>query len=234
MRTIRVELGPASHDAHVGANTLDELGKLASAAGLKPGSCAVITDATVEKLYAARVEDALRKSGFAPVVISVPPGEASKSLATLEQLYDRMTAAGLDRNSAVFALGGGVVGDLAGFAAATFLRGVPIVQVPTTVVAQVDSALGGKTGVDLPEGKNLVGSFYPAHGVVADPVFLSSLPPRAFRSGIYEIIKYGIIGDVKLFRFLETMLEKVLRRERPALAFAIERSIAQKARVVSE
>jgi len=140
MRTIRVELGPASHDAHVGANILDALGKLARGAGLKPGWCAVITDATVEKLYASRVEETLRKSGFAPVLISVPPGEQSKSLATLELLYDRMTATGLDRNSAIFALGGGVVGDLAGFAAATFLRGVPLVQVPTTVVAQVDSA----------------------------------------------------------------------------------------------
>src|SRR5258708_21273609 len=110
MRTIRVQLGDASHDAHVGTDILDDLGELARAAGLKPGTCAIVTDSTVEALYAARVEDALRKAGFAPVVISVPPGEASKSLATLELLYDRMTAAGLGRNSAVFAVGGGVVG----------------------------------------------------------------------------------------------------------------------------
>src|SRR5271156_5225827 len=142
MQTIRVELGPASHDAHVGAGMIDRVGELALDAGLKPGACAVVTDATVEKLYAARVEDALRKSGFAPVVISVPAGEASKSLAMLEMLYHRMTDAGLERTGTVFALGGGVVGDLAGLAAATYLRGVPIVQVPTTVVAQVDSALG--------------------------------------------------------------------------------------------
>ncbi len=132
------------------------------------------------------------------------------------------------------AVGGGVVGDVAGFVAASYARGIALIHVPTTVVAQVDSAIGGKTGVNLPEGKNLVGAFYPAKGVVADPLFLSSLPPRELRSGIYEIIKYGVIGDPKLFRFLEEKLEKILRRERPALAFVIQRSIAQKARVVSE
>src|ERR1700674_704115 len=120
MRTILIELGHASHDAHVGANILDTLGELARGAGLGPGSCAVVTDATVEKLYAARVEDSLRKTGFLPVVISVPPGEGSKSLPTPNLAYDRLTAIGLDRNSVVFPLGGGVVGDLAGFAAATF------------------------------------------------------------------------------------------------------------------
>jgi 3-dehydroquinate synthase len=123
---------------------------------------------------------------------------------------------------------------VAGFVAASYARGIALIHVPTTVVAQVDSAIGGKTGVNLPEGKNLVGAFYPPKGVVADPGLLSSLPPREFRSGIYEIIKYGVIGDAKLFQFLEAKLEKVLRRERPALAFVIERSIAQKARVVSE
>jgi 3-dehydroquinate synthase len=126
------------------------------------------------------------------------------------------------------------VGDVAGFIAASYARGIALVHVPTTVVAQVDSAVGGKTGVNLPEGKNLVGAFYPPQGVVADSSLLTSLPPREFRSGIFEIIKYGVIGDSKLFRFLESKLEKVLRRERPALAYVIERSVAQKARVVSE
>jgi 3-dehydroquinate synthase len=133
----------------------------------------------------------------------------------------------------IVAVGGGVVGDVAGFVAASYARGIALVHVPTTVVAQVDSAIGGKTGVNLPEGKNLVGAFYPPKAVVADPGFLSSLAPRDFRSGIYEIIKYGVIGDVKLFHFLEEKLEKVLRCDRTALAFVIERSIAQKARVVS-
>jgi 3-dehydroquinate synthase len=131
-------------------------------------------------------------------------------------------------------VGGGVIGDVAGFVAASYARGIALIHVPTTVVAQVDSALGGKTGVNLPEGKNLVGAFYPPKGVVVDPAFLTSLPARDFRSGIYEIIKYGVIGDARLFHFLEKNLEKVLRRERGALAFVVERSIAQKARVVSE
>src|SRR5579863_6575541 len=134
MHTVKVNLGPASYEAHVGASILDRIGRLASDAGLKPGRCAVVTDANVEKLYAAQVVAALEKSGFAPTMISVSPGEASKSLATLEALYDRMTSAGLDRASAVFALGGGVVGDLAGFAAATFLRGILLVQIPTTEI----------------------------------------------------------------------------------------------------
>jgi 3-dehydroquinate synthetase len=121
-----------------------------------------------------------------------------------------------------------------GFVAASYARGIALIHVPTTVVAQVDSAIGGKTGVNLPEGKNLVGAFYPPRGVVADSALLSSLPPREFRSGIYEIIKYGVIGDLKLFQFLEKNIEKVLRRDRKALAFVIERSIEQKARVVSK
>src|SRR5580658_7207296 len=234
MQTIRVELGPASHDAHVGAGIIDRVGEMARHAGLKSGSCALVTDATVEKLYAARVTDALRKSGFAPVVISVPPGEASKSLATLELLYDRMTEAALDRGSVIFALGGGVVGDLAGFAAATYLRGVALVQVPTTVVAQVDSAVGGKTGVNLPEGKNLVGAFYPPSLVIADPAFLHTLPHREFRSGLYEVVKYGVIADPKLFAFLEKHMDTVLRRDSKALDYIISRSIAIKAVVVGK
>ncbi len=222
MRTIRVELGPASHDAHVGANILDELGKLARAAEVKPGSCAVITDATVEKLYAARVEETLRKSGFEPVVISVPPGEQSKSLATLELLYDRMTAAGLDRNSAVFAVGGGVVGDLAGFAAATFLRGVPLVQVPTTVVAQVDSALGGKTAINHRHAKNLIGAFYQPRLIVADVTTLATLPDREFREGLAEVIKYGAIMDAPMIGDLERDLDEQV----------VARSLMHKATVV--
>src|ERR1700687_1839993 len=160
--------------------------------------------------------------------------ESVKNLRTMEVVSRALVKSGADRRSLLVAVGGGVVGDVAGFVAASYLRGIALVHVPTTVVAQVDSAIGGKTGVNLPEGKNLVGAFYPPKGVVADPGLLSSLPPRDFRSGIYEIIKYGVIGDAKLFQFLEGKLEKVLRRERAALAFVIERSIAQKARVVSE
>ncbi len=145
-----------------------------------------------------------------------------------------LVRAGADRRATFVAVGGVVVGDVAGFVDESYARGVGLIHVPTTVVAQVDSALGGKTGVNLPEGKNLVGAFYPPKGVVADPALLSSLPPRDFRSGVYEIIKYGVIGDVRLFKFLEENMEKVLRGQRTALAVVIERSVAQKARVVSQ
>jgi 3-dehydroquinate synthase len=233
MRTIRIELGHASHDAHVGANILDRLGELAQGAGLKPGSCAIVTDANVEKLYAARVEEALRKAGFEPAVISVPPGEASKSLPTLELLYDRMTAIGLDRNSAVFAAGGGVVGDLAGFAAATFLRGVPLVQVPTTVVAQVDSALGGKTAINHRHAKNLIGAFYQPRLIVADVATLATLPDREFREGLAEVIKYGAIMDAPMIADLERDLDSILARRSDLLEQVVARSLTHKAAVVS-
>jgi 3-dehydroquinate synthase len=232
MQTIRIELGPASHDAHVGAGLLDHLGQLAQASGLRPGSCAVVTDTTVEKLYAARVLDALRKSGFAPIVISVPAGESSKSLATLESLYNRMTAAALDRSSTVFALGGGVVGDLAGFAAATFLRGVPVVQVPTTVVAQVDSALGGKTGINHRHAKNLIGAFYQPRLIVADVTTLATLPDREFREGLAEVIKYGAIMDAPMIADLERDLDAILARQPNLLEQVVARSLAHKAAVV--
>jgi 3-dehydroquinate synthase len=145
-----------------------------------------------------------------------------------------LVRAGADRRALLVAVGGGVVGDVAGFVAASYSRGIGLVHIPTTLVAQVDSAIGGKTGVNLPEGKNLVGAFYPPKLVIGDPDLLRTLPPREFRSGIYEIIKYGVIGDAKLFRFLEANMEKLLRRDPGALDFVIERSVAQKARVVSQ
>jgi len=233
MHTVKVNLGPASYEAHVGASILDRIGRLASDAGLKPGRCAVVTDANVEKLYAAQVVAALEKSGFAPTMISVSPGEASKSLATLEALYDRMTSAGLDRASAVFALGGGVVGDLAGFAAATFLRGILLVQIPTTVVAQVDSALGGKTGINRPQAKNLVGAFYQPRLVVADVATLATLPAREFREGLAEVIKYGAIMDAPMIADLECDLDLILARKLDLLEAVVARSLAHKAAVVS-
>ncbi len=161
-------------------------------------------------------------------------GETAKNLSTVELACRELVRAGADRRALVVAVGGGVVGDVAGFVAASYARGISLIHIPTTVVAQVDSAIGGKTGVNLPEGKNLIGAFYPPKAVLADPELLRTLPPREFRSGIYEVIKYGVIGDPKLFGFLEQKIERVLRRDRAALEFVIERSIAQKARVVSE
>ena len=233
MQTVRVNLGTASYPAHIGANILEQLGQLALDASLKPGRCAIVTDSNVEKLYGAQVKDALEKSGFTPVVIAVPPGEASKSLATLELLYDRLTAAGLDRASTVFALGGGVVGDLAGFAASTYLRGVPIVQTPTTVVAQVDSALGGKTGINHRHAKNLIGAFYQPRLIVADVATLTTLPAREFREGLAEVIKYGAIMDAPMIADLERDLDAILARKLTLLEAVVARSLAHKAAVVS-
>jgi 3-dehydroquinate synthase len=160
--------------------------------------------------------------------------ESAKRLKTVEGIARDLVHVGADRSGVVVAIGGGVVGDVAGFAAATYLRGVRLVHIPTTVVAQVDSAIGGKTGVDLPEGKNLVGAFYPPKLVIADPVFLRTLPHREFRSGLFEVIKYGVIADAKLFDFLERRMDAILRRDPKALPWIIQRSIAMKARVVSE
>lgn len=161
-------------------------------------------------------------------------GESRKNLATVESIARGLIRSGADRRATIVAVGGGVVGDVAGFAAATYLRGVRLVQIPTTLVAQVDSAVGGKTGVNLPEGKNLVGAFYPPSMVIADPAFLHTLPHREFRSGLYEVVKYGVIADPKLFAFLEKHMDTVLRRDPQALDFIISRSIAIKADVVSK
>ena len=160
--------------------------------------------------------------------------EAAKRLSTIEDIARQLLRAGADRHAVVVAVGGGVVGDVAGFAAATYLRGVRLVHIPTTLVAQVDSAIGGKTGVNLAEGKNLVGAFYPPKLVIADPAMLATLPHREYRSGLYEVIKYGVIADKKLFTFLESKMAAILRRDPESMSFIISRSIAIKARVVSE
>jgi 3-dehydroquinate synthase len=159
--------------------------------------------------------------------------ESAKRLSTVEGIARQLVRAGADRRAVLVAVGGGVVGDVAGFVAATYLRGVRLVQIPTTLVAQVDSAIGGKTGVNLPEGKNLVGAFYPPKLVIADPGVLRTLPHREFRSGLYEVVKYGVIADENLFAFLERRMGAVLRRDPAALAYIISRSAAIKADVVT-
>jgi 3-dehydroquinate synthase len=166
-------------------------------------------------------------------IILFDDSESAKNLATVERISRGLIRAGADRNAILIAVGGGVVGDVAGFVAATYLRGVKLVHIPTTLVAQVDSAIGGKTGVNLPEGKNLVGAFYQPDFVIADPTMLHTLAERDYRSGIYEIIKYGVIADAKLFRDLETNLDKLLRRDAATLSNIIPRCIAQKARVTA-
>ena len=175
-----------------------------------------------------------KSRGQRKAIILFDDSEPAKRLATVEKIARALVSLGADRDATLVAVGGGVVGDVAGFVAASYLRGVRLIHVPTTLVAQVDSAIGGKTGVNLPEGKNLVGAFYPPELVIADPDVLSTLPHRQYRAGLYEIIKYGVIADPALFRYLERHMLALLRRDRAALEYVIPRCIRIKAMVVGK
>jgi 3-dehydroquinate synthase len=179
------------------------------------------------------VLNGLEAAGYCSRLIEIPPGEASKSLMMLERVYQRLAEAELDRESVIFAMGGGVVGDLAGFAAATYLRGLPLVQVPTSLVAQVDSALGGKTAVNLRDAKNLVGAFYQPRLVIADIDTLMTLPEREFREGLAEVIKYGAIMDAPFLGWLESEMPLILARAPDRLSAMVERSLRHKAAIVA-
>ncbi|MBV8773251.1 MAG: 3-dehydroquinate synthase [Deltaproteobacteria bacterium] len=228
-----VEVGDNSYPVQVGRGLLAEIGKFTRDCGLVASRCAVITDANVGPLYSKPVLTSLEAQGFQPELIEIAPGEPSKSLAVLEQVYQRLAKAELDRESAIFAVGGGVVGDLAGFAAATYLRGLSLVQVPTSMVAQVDSALGGKTAVNLACGKNLIGSFYQPRLIVADVETLTSLPDREFREGLAEVIKYGAIMEAGFLEWLEQEMPMILARDADRLRHMVERSLRHKAAIVS-
>ena len=233
MRIVQVSLGHRSYAIKVGSGLLPRLG--AECAQLKLGQrCAVVTDSNVGRHFARAALKSLSASGFEPVLITVPAGEKSKRLAVVEKCYDQLAAHRLERKSFIVALGGGVVGDLAGFVAATYLRGIPFVQVPTTLLAQVDSSVGGKTGVNLHAGKNLVGAFYQPRLVLCDLDTLKTLPKREFVSGLAEVIKYGIIYDAILFAQLERNLPKLLQRDAATLAAVIARCCEIKADVVGQ
>ena len=192
------------------------------------GKCAVITDTNVGKLHAEKVLASLRAEGFEPTLLTVPAGERSKSMAAVENLLDGMLAAGLDRGSFVVALGGGVIGDLAGFAAAIYQRGIPFVQIPTTIVAQVDSSIGGKTGVNAKAGKNLIGAFHQPRLVLADTDTLATLPDREYREGFAEVIKHAAIRDAEMLEAVDP------KAPRESLAPLVARNIAIKAAIVAE
>jgi 3-dehydroquinate synthase len=230
MKRISVRAANGKYAVLCGQGVLRELPRVVSRVR-QGGAVFVVSSPRVWRHCGAAVTKLL--AGERRATILIDDGERAKNLSTVERACRDLVRAGADRRALLVAVGGGVVGDVSGFVAATYARGVALIHVPTTVVAQVDSAIGGKTGVNLPEGKNLVGAFYPPKAVLADPELLKTLPPREFRSGIYEVVKYGVIGDAPLFEFLENNLEKVLRRNRSALGYVIERSIAQKARVVS-
>jgi 3-dehydroquinate synthase len=233
MRAVSVQLGNRSYAIKIAPGLLKQLG--GECARLKLGDrCAIITDANVGRKFAKPVYESLLKAGFEPVLITVPAGETAKSLKSTQSCYDQLALHKLERKSFIVALGGGVVGDLTGFVAATYLRGIDFVQVPTTLLAQVDSSVGGKTGVNLRAGKNLVGAFYQPRLVLCDLDTLQTLPEREFISGLAEIIKYGIISDAELFAKLECELPMILKRETKTLAEIIARCCEIKAKVVSQ
>ena len=202
MNTIRVNAGEQSYDVVVGAGLLDRVGELCRER-LKGSACAVVSDENVAALYGERVMESLGRADVRSALFTVPAGEQSKTMERAETLCGQMIDAGLDRSSFVVALGGGMVGDLAGFAAAIYHRGIPVVQVPTTLLAQVDSSIGGKTAVNTAAGKNLIGAWHQPALVVSDVETLGTLPPREFRQGFAEIVKHAVIRDAPMFAQLQ-------------------------------
>ena len=232
IKRIRVKSAAGSYAVLCGAGALKRLAREIARVG-EYSSVHVVTS---RKVWAGVGKSVLRGLGGAKAaqVHTFDDAESAKNLQSVESIARSLVKAGADRGAVVVAVGGGVVGDVAGFAAASYLRGVALVQVPTTLVAQTDSAIGGKTGVNLPEGKNLVGAFYPARLVVVDAEALGTLPEREFRGGLAEVIKYGVIADAKLFAFLEKNFEKLLTRDARALQHVITRSVEIKAEVVGK
>ncbi len=232
MAEVRVELGERSYTIYVEKGAVGRVARHVPG-GLKPSRVYVISDENVAPLYAGRVVASFEDAGYETVLEVIPAGEREKNLSRVERLYHRMIEAHLDRKSLVAALGGGVVGDIAGFAAATYMRGLAYVQIPTTIVAQVDSSIGGKTGVDLAEGKNLVGAFHQPAAVVIDPQTLSTLPVREVRAGLAEVIKHGVILDARYFARLEELGGALLSMDAQTAEEVVVRSVEIKADVVS-
>ncbi len=229
--TLEVALGDRSYPIHIGSGLLDEAQLIASR--LPQKKAAIVTNDVVGPLYLTRLRDALTACGVETISIVLPDGEAHKNWQTLNSIFDALLEHRCERQTTLIALGGGVVGDIAGFAAAVFQRGMPFIQVPTTLLAQVDSAVGGKTAINHPAGKNMIGAFYQPLAVVADMATLNTLPDRELAAGIAEVIKYGAIGDLAFFEWLEGNIERLVARDPAALAYAVEQSCRAKAAVVA-
>jgi 3-dehydroquinate synthase len=228
MRTLNVSLGQRSYPIHIGPGLLDsgllnDIGK----------RVAVVTNEVVAPLYLQRLESSLTKVGAGVTAIILPDGEAHKNWESLNRIFDHLLVERCDRTTPIIALGGGVIGDLAGYAAASYQRGVPFIQVPTTLLSQVDSSVGGKTGINHPRGKNMIGAFWQPKLVLADTDTLTTLPDRELSAGLAEVIKYGLIRDLPFLEWLEANMDKLMARDADTLSFAIERSCANKAEVVA-
>ncbi len=231
-RTVHVGLGARAYDIHIGPGLIDRApGLIDDICG--DARCAIVTDDNVVAAQLPRLENAFTGSDRLAGTIKLPAGEATKSFAGLERVCDELLALGIERGDVVIALGGGVVGDLAGFAASVLRRGVRVVQIPTSLLAQVDSSVGGKTGINTPRGKNLIGAFHQPVLVLADTDALATLPDRELRAGYAEVAKYGLLGDRTFFDWLEGNVDAVLRRDPDAVLHAVEASCLAKAAVVA-
>lgn len=231
LRTLTVGLGERSYPIHIGPGLIGQHALLAPY--LASGRTVVITSETVASLYAEAVERSLALAGAAHLRVVIADGESQKRWETMDAVFGELLRAQVDRRTVVVALGGGVVGDLAGFVAATYQRGIPFIQVPTTLLAQVDSSVGGKTGINHALGKNMVGAFHQPLAVIADTSTLDTLPDRELAAGLAEVIKYGAIRDAAFFAWLETNVDRLRGREPVALAHAIGRSCEIKAEIVA-
>ena len=232
-RRVQVGLGPRAYEVAIGPGLLDRAGEML-APHLPRGRTVVVTDRCVAEHHGERLAAALEAGGVSTDMVVLEPGEGTKSFAGLQELLERLLALRLDRGDRITAFGGGVIGDLAGFAAAIYKRGIGFIQVPTTLLAQVDSSVGGKTAIDTAAGKNLVGAFHQPVFVLADLDVLATLPDREMRAGYAEVLKYGLLGEEPFFAWLEDNGEAVLARETGPLAQAVARCVAMKAAIVEE
>ncbi|HEY9100513.1 3-dehydroquinate synthase [Chitinimonas sp.] len=230
MQTVRVELAHAPYDILIGADLLADVRPLLAV--LPQKRAAIVTNATVAPLYLARLQAALEAAGVEVLPIVLADGEQYKTGETLNQILDALLTHRFERKSTLLALGGGVIGDMTGFAAAIYQRGVPFIQIPTTLLAQVDSSVGGKTAINHPLGKNMIGAFYQPKLVLADLGTLRSLPAREYSAGLAEVIKYGLIDDLPFFEWLEANMAALMQRDEAALGYAVRRSCENKARIV--
>lgn len=231
MKTLKVGLGDRAYPIHIGSGLLDQ--RELFQAAFRGRQALVVTNGTIAPLYLARLEKVLLSCGLQVDHVVLPDGEEHKTLATMDIVFDALLANRHNRRTTLVALGGGVVGDMTGFAAACYQRGVDFIQVPTTLLAQVDSSVGGKTGVNHPRGKNMIGAFHQPRAVVVDVNTLDTLPLREFRAGLAEVIKYGLIRDRPFFDWLESNLDALLARNVQALTEAVERSCRNKAEIVA-
>jgi len=230
MQTLTVSLADRSYPIHIGHGLLGQVDLILP--HLKRKQVAIVSNTTVAPLYMQAIAQPLRDAGVSVIEIILPDGEAHKNNQTLQIIYDHLLQSRCERNTTLIALGGGVIGDLTGYAAATYLRGVPFIQVPTTLLSQVDSSVGGKTGINHPLGKNMIGAFYQPKLVLADIGTLKTLPQRELSAGVAEVIKYGLIRDADFFDWLETNMSALMALDTAVVSYAVYRSCQNKAEVV--